>query len=75
MPLKIPTWTTRLFSYHIRSSPTMSSLRATLRLLVTFNIYGDDTEYADPNQLVSLMENLLKEYASATDIRSTIIKP
>lgn len=47
----------------------------TRRLLVTFNIYGDDPEYADPNQLVSLMENLLREYAAATYIRSTIIKP
>lgn len=47
----------------------------TRRLLVTFNLYGTDPDYPEPEQLSSLMEDLLKEFAAATNIRTSIVRP
>lgn len=47
----------------------------TRRLLVTFNLYGTDPDYPEPEQLSALMEDLLKEYAAATNIRTSIVRP
>lgn len=47
----------------------------TRHLLVTFNLYGTDPDYPEPEQLSALMEDLLKEYASATNIRTSILRP
>ena len=47
----------------------------TQRLLVTFNLYGTDPDHSEPEQLSALMEDLLREYASATNIRISVIQP
>lgn len=47
----------------------------TRHLLVTFNLYGTDPDHPEPEQLSALMEDLLREYASATNIRTSVIQP